>query len=311
MLVQTAEQDIPPLSRLGLGELARHCRNDILNYRQHGVPNSYSPYGMELFRRAISMRDDDAWACIYQQYAPLVLTWITQHQSAAPILVQEGSDSMVNAAFAKFFQALTPAKIEHFDSLAAILKYLKLCTHSTVADEVRSRKVYLDEKTLELSEHELATDDPADAVVSYISAQGLWQIIQEELNGEDERILAELAFLHRMEPGEISSLHRQRFPSADDAYRLMLVLKNRLANRLQDIVALDHALLGRRELYHMGKKLTYHQQMSFCGKARCCKCREGIGHGPYWYVYRMVDGRTIRQYVGKQLPDDVLSDCGQ
>lgn len=49
-------------------------------------------------------------------------------------------------------------------------------------------------------------------------------------------------------------------------------------------------------------KITYHQQVSFCGKERCRRCRDGIGHGPYWYAYRTVNGRTVRTYVGKDPP---------
>lgn len=49
-------------------------------------------------------------------------------------------------------------------------------------------------------------------------------------------------------------------------------------------------------------RVVYHLQVSFCGKARCRKCQEGIGHGPYWYAYRTHNGHTTRHYVGKQLP---------
>jgi DNA-binding SARP family transcriptional activator len=55
----------------------------------------------------------------------------------------------------------------------------------------------------------------------------------------------------------------------------------------------------------MNSKVTYHQQVSYCGKPRCRRCREGIGHGPYWYAYQTVDGRTTRTYIGKQLPPDI------
>jgi len=55
----------------------------------------------------------------------------------------------------------------------------------------------------------------------------------------------------------------------------------------------------------MDDKVTYRQQINFCGKPRCRKCQQGIGHGPYWYSYHVVDGRTIRTYIGKNLPADV------
>src|SRR5713226_856190 len=55
----------------------------------------------------------------------------------------------------------------------------------------------------------------------------------------------------------------------------------------------------------MNGKVTYHQQVSYCGKSRCRKCREGTGHGPYWYAYRTENGRTTRTYIGKNLPAEL------
>lgn len=57
----------------------------------------------------------------------------------------------------------------------------------------------------------------------------------------------------------------------------------------------------------MDGKITYHQQVSYCGKPRCRRCREGIGHGPYWYAYQTVNGRTVRTYVGKNPPAEMLA----
>jgi hypothetical protein len=216
----------PSLQLLSINELARSCSEETNKFLRQSVSNDR--YCLELFRRAIVKRDDDAWTCIYHQYAPLVLTWVTQHQSAAPMLGQDGSAPLVNAAFAKFSQALTPAKMDNFASLAAILKYLKMCVHSVVADEVRSRQSRQYEEALEQIEHEPATEDPADDVVSNISAQNLWQVIQEELNGEDERVLMYLAYIHGMKPSEISSRHRRLFPTVDDVYRIKRNVLERL-----------------------------------------------------------------------------------
>ena len=60
-----------------------------------------------------------------------------------------------------------------------------------------------------------------------------------------------------------------------------------------------------------GGKITYHQQVSYCGKPRCRRCREGIGHGPYWYAYQTVNGRTIRTYVGKHPPAAMQAAAGE
>jgi RNA polymerase sigma factor (sigma-70 family) len=211
---------------LSVQTLAEHLREESEKFL-HKQPSD-DRYGLALFARAIIKRDEDAWACIYQQYAPLVLTWVNQHQSATSLLAQDGSASLVNASFAKFSQAITPAKMSNFDSLAAVLKYLKLCVHSVIADEVRSRQARQYEETIELIDHEPASDDPADDVVSRISAQGLWQVIQEELNGEDERVLIYLAYVQGMKPSEISSQHHRLFPSVEDVYRVKRNVLERL-----------------------------------------------------------------------------------
>ena len=52
----------------------------------------------------------------------------------------------------------------------------------------------------------------------------------------------------------------------------------------------------------MNNKVTYRQQFTRCGKQRCRKCKEGAGHGPYWYAYWSENGRTISKYIGINPP---------
>src|SRR5204863_9073847 len=111
---------------------------------------------------------------------------------------------------------------------------------SVVADEVRARQARQYEETLESIEQEPAGDDPADNVVSAITAQGLWQVIQDELNGEDERVLIYLAYVQGMKPSEISSQHLRLFPTVDDVYRIKRNVLERLRRnrRLQTMLRL-------------------------------------------------------------------------
>lgn len=55
----------------------------------------------------------------------------------------------------------------------------------------------------------------------------------------------------------------------------------------------------------MTGKITYRQQLTRCGKQRCRKCKEGSGHGPYWYAYWSENGRTVSKYIGAKLPEQV------
>src|SRR5258708_25729210 len=52
----------------------------------------------------------------------------------------------------------------------------------------------------------------------------------------------------------------------------------------------------------MNSKVTYRQQFTRCGKQRCHKCKDGAGHGPYWYAYWSENGRTISKYIGIHPP---------
>src|SRR5258708_22596205 len=55
----------------------------------------------------------------------------------------------------------------------------------------------------------------------------------------------------------------------------------------------------------MNNKVTYRQQFTRCGKERCRKCKERPGHGPYWYAYWSVNGRTVSKYIGVHPPENV------
>jgi hypothetical protein len=55
-----------------------------------------------------------------------------------------------------------------------------------------------------------------------------------------------------------------------------------------------------------GVTITYQLQRRRCGRASCRICREGAGHGPYWYGYwRGSDGKIHATYIGKVLPPGV------
>lgn len=48
--------------------------------------------------------------------------------------------------------------------------------------------------------------------------------------------------------------------------------------------------------------ITYQLQYRKCGKTSCSTCRNGSGHGPYWYAYWREGSRLYSGYVGKVHP---------
>ena len=42
-----------------------------------------------------------------------------------------------------------------------------------------------------------------------------------------------------------------------------------------------------------------------CGQLGCRKCKEGEGHGPYWYLYYRRSGKLTSRYLGETIPDEL------
>jgi hypothetical protein len=77
-------------------------------------------------------------------------------------------------------------------------------------------------------EQEPAIDDAGEAVADRIDAATFWQDIQAELNGEEERVLVSLIYVHGLKPGEVCAGYARLFPSVEDVYRVKRNLLARL-----------------------------------------------------------------------------------
>lgn len=53
--------------------------------------------------------------------------------------------------------------------------------------------------------------------------------------------------------------------------------------------------------------ITYQLQYRKCGKAACSTCRDGHGHGPYWYAYWRDGSRLRSGYIGKITPPALVT----
>lgn len=206
-----------PIETLPVPILVQRCQEETQKYLRRQV--SDDRYCLELFHRALIGRDDAAWVAVYQQYAPLVLSWVARYSHAIARLGHESAEELVNATFAKFSQAIPPAKVSHFDQLARLLKYLRLCVHSVVSDAVRALAATRRDESLERIEQELSSIDLADAISDRLLAQEIWEILRRTLS-EDEYLILLQAFVHGLKPEEISRQYRQRFPTKEDVYRI-------------------------------------------------------------------------------------------
>lgn len=223
------QDQLSHLLQRSVRELAAALAEESHKFQQHQPHNDQ--IGQALFILAITKNNQEAWAALYRQYRPLVLTWIMQHPEASRIIAQEDGEatSLINRAFAKFFQAVTPAKLPRFDSLSALLKYLQLCAQSAVGDEVRWYRARNVEETIEEIDYELAVDDIADGVLATMSAHHLWQMILDETKSDEERQVLYQIFILGMKPREVSRDAPDLFPTAE----YVCQVKRKVVDRLK------------------------------------------------------------------------------
>lgn len=201
---------------LQVAELARRCREETLRYLRG--EDRDDAFCFEIFQRAVVERSDAAWEAIVSQYRGIVLAYVGQHTAAA--MLRESDEYWVNRAFQRFWGAVGADRFGQFPDLAALLKYLKLCVHSVLMDEVRARRAAATTPLDDIPETLPAQADAERTVVSTLAGEDLWKVIAKELQDRAEERVVYLSFARDMKPADIAERHPELFKSVADVYRI-------------------------------------------------------------------------------------------
>jgi hypothetical protein len=212
------------LRELPLVELARRCREETQRFLAGGDRDD--AYCFEIFHRAVANRDDSAWAAIVTQYRGIVLAYVSQHTAAA--VIRESDDYWINRAFQRFWTAVGPDRFGQFPDLPSLLKYLKLCVHSVLMDEIRARRATSSTSLDEVPESVPSRANSERIVVGELAGQQLWDAIIREVQDEAEREVVLLSFARDLKPAEIFERHPDLFASVADVYRIKRNIIERL-----------------------------------------------------------------------------------
>lgn len=201
---------------LPVAELAQRCREETLRYLRGEERDD--AFCFEIFQRAVVSRSDEAWEAIVNQYRGIVLAYVGQHTAAA--ILRESNEFWVNRAFQRFWGAVGADRFAQFPDLPALLKYLKLCVHSVLMDEMRSRRAATTTPLEELPESLPAAADTERTIVSRLAGADLWSVISKELQDPAEERVVYLSFARDMKPADIAERHPELFTSVADVYRI-------------------------------------------------------------------------------------------
>lgn len=219
---EEATKSADDLTRLPIDILEQYCLSESRRFQRTG--QSATEYGFELCRRALMLQSEIAWAALMRVYGQLVAHWVRNHPSFTSSSEEE--TYFVNRAFERLWRnvACKPRKFEKFDSLEAILRFVKLCVHSAVMDDGPNR-VPVAEVPIEKVET-LLIGQPN---IQLNTHNEFWQMVQRYLNNEAERIAIAGYFLYDMKNREVVQQYPDLFQNTKQLSNLRLTVLRRLS----------------------------------------------------------------------------------
>jgi len=212
---------------MSLTALADRCMSEINNYRRG---EAYSDqYCLEIFRRAMLERDNAAWLILEARFKEFMLGSFRRHPRSEAASRLDSPENYVAKAFARFWLAAVHNQQLQFTTLAAALRYLRVCLNSTILDTLRAysraREIPLPEPDFPLEPVEEEHDNGPE----------LWEIICSLLPGERERRLAYLLYHCNLKPREILRVCPQEFSNVQEIYRLRRNIVERVQRGVDQI----------------------------------------------------------------------------
>ena len=196
------------LDALTVDELSANCREQTARYMRSEP--SQDEFCLELFRRAVVARSEEAWSAVYRQYTTIVRRWLGTKMDP---------DEGVPAVFERFWRAVDREKFQGFTSLAAVLSYLKMCVYTTAIDNARVLGTRHEVQVLEAADARASSERVDDVVAEQLDGRALWRRIQELLQDDRASLALYLSYAVDLSPREICARRPDAFPDIQAVYQ--------------------------------------------------------------------------------------------
>ena len=215
-----------PINRLNLSRLADRCSLELVKRRRKEAADD--SYCLEIFRRAILERDDEAWSILQGCFSENVRIWIRSHANSNLALLRDSEENYVAQTFSRFWVAVHEQHSE-FRTLNGALSYLHATLDGIFRDMMRSyrrsQEVPLPEQD---SPEEPAAEQPDDDL-------DVWNTLLGLLNNERERRVVQLLYYHGLTPKKIVKHFPQEFSNEKEIYRVNYNIVERLQRKREQL----------------------------------------------------------------------------
>ena len=201
-----------PLREMNLVILSEYCIQEMSKYRRK--VESDDRYFLEIIRRAVMLRDNEAWAVLRILFNESVRLWFARHPyREAALRYEPGEQSYIDDTIRRFWQALSEQKLV-FTNLAGAFSYLHMCLNCAVMDTLRAYSRPREEPIPDYGH----PDEPL--VEDQYDEGELWETLQSLLPGQREQRVAYYLFHCNLKPREIMRFCPNEFRSEGEIYRL-------------------------------------------------------------------------------------------
>jgi len=172
-----------------------------------------SDNGKGLFGLTNSDPDAAAWTAIAERYRRLLIVWAVRCPATAAS--GESAEGIADQALTRAWSAISPKGFGSFPNLAAFLSYLHMCVTHVAIDAARARATQA-RIAQWLSVRE--TKDLEQTVLEELDRTEFWQLVNELVRTEQERVALVERFMLDLPPRIIQARHPVLFTDKTAVY---------------------------------------------------------------------------------------------
>jgi hypothetical protein len=176
-------------------------------------------YCLEIFRRALVLREERAWEMLMERFNGMVMSWLRRHPNREAAYRLNSEENYTALVFERFWMVTVRNKSLEFDTLAGALSFLRACLNSVIIDTLRGQMK-------EMPFPEGGFDEPA--APEYNEGQEFLESIQGLLPGEREKRLAYLLYHCGLKPRQIVQFCPEEFSDVQEIFRMTRNILDRL-----------------------------------------------------------------------------------
>jgi len=169
---------------------------------------------LELWRRAKTHSDLQAWAAFQQGLEETVLTWLHEHPGSEAACHLYSERHFVALAFERLRQAVVQGQVT-CETLSEVLMYLRASLNGAILETLR-----VSSRPSAVSERVSAERD----LQGHPESLEVWGRVQARLSSERERRLAYLLYYCGLEPVEIVRRCPQEWSDVHEVTRLRCII---------------------------------------------------------------------------------------